>query len=140
VMVVYVAQAPSSRHTVRMFTEVGRRVFAHCTGVGKAVLAQLPEAVAGEVVAAAGMPARTDHTIVDVDELAAELARVRAQGYAVDDGEQERGVRCVAVTLPGIPRTAISVSGPASRLSLDAVGQMVPLLTAAADGLAARPG
>ena len=140
VMVVYVAQAPSSRHTVRMFTEVGRRVFAHCTSVGKAVLAQLPEAVAGEVVAAAGMPARTDHTIVDVDELAAELARVRAQGYAVDDGEQERGVRCVAVTLPGIPRTAISVSGPASRLSLDAVGQMVPLLTAAADGLAARPG
>lgn len=137
-MVVYVAQAPSPRHTMRMFTEVGRRVYAHCTGVGKAVLAQLPEPAAREIVEAAGMPAHTDHTIVDADALAAELERVRTQGYAVDDGEQEQGVRCVAVALPGTPRTAISVSGPAGRLSLDAVGQVVPLLASAADGLAAR--
>ena len=139
-MVVYVAQAPSSRHTFRMFTEVGRRLFTHCTGVGKAVLAQLPEPDVRAIVATAGMPAPTDHTIVDVDELTAELARVRAQGFAVDDGEQEPGVRCVAVPVPATPRTAISISGPASRLTPEAVPQVVPLLTATADALATRPG
>jgi len=135
-MVVYVAQAASSRHTVRMFTEVGRQVFAHCTGVGKALLAQLPERDARAIVDTAGMPARTDRTITDGDALAAELARVRAQGYAVDDGEQERGVRCVAVAVPGSVTTAISVSGPAGRLTPQSVPQVVPLLRHAADGLA----
>ncbi|MGH8894660.1 MAG: IclR family transcriptional regulator, partial [Actinomycetes bacterium] len=121
-MVVYVAQAPSSRHTMRMFTEVGRRVYAHCTGVGKALLAQLPESEVRRLVAAAGMPARTEHTITDVGRLLEELARVSSQGFAVDDGEQEPGVRCVAVAVPGSPTSAVSVSGPASRLTHEAVG------------------
>jgi IclR family acetate operon transcriptional repressor len=137
-MVVYVAQAPSSRHTVRMFTEVGRRVYAHCTGVGKALLAQLPEPEVRRIVTAAGMPARTDHTITDVERLLAELDRIRSQGYAVDDGEQELGVRCVAVAVPGSPTSALSVSGPASRVTHEAVRSIVPILLGAADGLAGR--
>ncbi|MGH8968436.1 MAG: IclR family transcriptional regulator [Actinomycetes bacterium] len=137
-MVVYVAQAPSSRHTMRMFTEVGRRVYAHCTGVGKALLAQLPEDDVRGIVARAGMPARTEHTITDVHRLLAELGRVRTQGYAVDDGEQEPGVRCVAVAVPGSPSTALSVSGPAGRVTHEAVRSIVPVLLAAADGLAGR--
>jgi len=100
---------------MRMFTEVGRRVYAHCTGVGKALLAQLPDDAVRRIVTSAGMPARTDHTITDVDRLLEELGRVRARGYTVDDGEQEAGVRCVAVAVPGSPTTALSVSGPASR-------------------------
>lgn len=137
-MVVYVAQAPSSRHTMRMFTEVGRRVYAHCTGVGKALLAQLPEDEVRGLVDRAGMPARTDHTITEVDGLLAELDRVRRRGYAVDDGEQEPGVRCVAVAVPGSPRSALSVSGPASRVTPEAVENVVPVLRSAADGLAGR--
>jgi IclR family acetate operon transcriptional repressor len=138
-MVVYVAQAPSSRHTVRMFTEVGRRVYAHCTGVGKALLAQLPADEVRRIVATAGMPARTDNSITDVDSLLSELERVRTLGYAVDDGEQEVGVRCVAVAVPGSPTSALSVSGPASRVTYEAVGVIVPVLLDAADGLAGRP-
>jgi IclR family acetate operon transcriptional repressor len=137
-MVVYVAQAPSSRHTVRMFTEVGRRVYAHCTGVGKALLAQLPVEEVRRVVTTAGMPARTEHSITDVEALLAELTRVRAQGYAVDDGEQEPGVRCVAVAVPGSRTSALSVSGPASRVTHEVVVSLVPLLLATADGLAGR--
>jgi IclR family acetate operon transcriptional repressor len=137
-MVVYVAQAPSSRHTMRMFTEVGRRVYAHCTGVGKALLAQLPDDAVRRIVTTAGMPPRTDHTITDVDRLLEELERARAQGYAVDDGEQEAGVRCVAVAVPGNAITALSVSGPASRVTHEAVPSLVPLLRAAAAGLAGR--
>ncbi len=136
--IVYVAQAPSSRHTMRMFTEVGRRVFAHCTGVGKALLAQLPDDEVGRLLATAGMPARTERTIVDVDSFLEEMARVREQGYAVDDGEQELGVRCVALVVPGSTTSAVSVSGPASRVTRGAVARLVPLLREAGDGLAGR--
>lgn len=125
---VYVAQAASTRHTVRMFTEVGRRVDTHCTGVGKAMLAELPDDAVRELVTAAGMPAATDRTITDLPALLDELARVRERGYAVDDGEQELGVRCVAVPVPGSLRSAVSVSGPASRVTPEAVVGLAELL------------
>ncbi len=134
--VVYVAQVPS-RHSMRMFTEVGRRVYLHCTGVGKVLLAQLPPGTARELLVRAGMPARTDRTVTDPDELLAQLPEIAEQGYALDDGEQEAGVRCVAVPVPGGSAAgAISVSGPAGRLALDTVPRVVPLLQAAAAALA----
>ena len=136
--VVYVAQAPSTRHSVRMFTEVGRRVYAHCTGVGKAMLAQLPDDDVRRLVAVAGMPATTEHTITGVGHLLEELRLVRGRGYAVDDGEQELGVRCVAVAVPGVLRSAVSVSGPASRVTPESVPALAELLHEAAQGLAGR--
>ena len=126
--VVYVAQAASTRHTMRMFTEVGRRVYAHCTGVGKALLAQLPDDAVKDLVASAGMPATTEHTITDITALLTELRRVRERGYAIDDGEQELGVRCVAVAVPGSLRSAVSVSGPASRVTPEAVPALAEVL------------
>jgi IclR family acetate operon transcriptional repressor len=136
--VVYVAQVPS-RHSMRMFTEVGRRVPVHCTGVGKALLAQLPPDRVRALLARAGMPAQTPHTITDPDRLARELDRIRHQGYAVDDAEQELGVRCVAVAVPGGPSmTALSVSGPESRVTWAAVERIAPLLREAARAVAGR--
>ena len=82
------------------------------------------------------MPATTPHTITDVDRMLEELAVVRAQGYAVDDGEQELGVRCVAVAVN--PATAVSVSGPNSRVTHDAVPSLATVLQAAARRLAGR--
>lgn len=135
---VYVAQVPS-RHSMRMFTEVGRRVRPHCTGVGKALLAQLPAAAAREVIGRTGMPAYTPHTIVDPGLLMAELARIRERGYALDEEEQELGVRCVAVPVAGTPAlSAISVSGPQGRLTRDTIEQVVPLMRRTADQLARR--
>lgn len=136
--VVYVAQVPS-RHSVRMFTEVGRRVHLHCTGVGKVLLAALPEDQVRAVLASTGMPALTPRTVTDPETLLAQLARVAADGYAVDDGEQEAGVRCVAVRVRnGVPAAAVSVSGPEGRLPLDAVLGVLPQLQAAAAGIAAE--
>jgi IclR family acetate operon transcriptional repressor len=136
--VVYVAQVPS-RHSMRMFTEVGRRVHLHCTGVGKALLSQLPPATARELLERGGMPARTPLTVTDPDELLARLPGIAAQGYALDDGEQETGVRCVAVPVPGGPlMTAISVSGPAERVAMESVPRVVALLQATAAALAAE--
>ena len=136
--VVYAAQVPS-RHSMRMFTEVGRRVHLHCTGVGKVLLAGLPDDAVREVLARAGMPARTARTLTDPDALLAELHRVAGQGFALDDGEEEAGVRCVAVPLPGgAPAAAISVSGPEGRLAMEAVPRVVSLLQGAAAALAAE--
>ena len=136
--VVYVAQVPS-RHSMRMFTEVGRRVPVHCTGVGKALLAQLPPERVSALLAGTGMPAQTPHTITDPERLTRELDRIRHQGYAVDDAEQELGVRCVAVAVPGGPSmTALSVSGPESRVTWAAVERIAPLLREAARALAGR--
>lgn len=127
-MAVYVAQA-SSRHQMRMFTEVGRRVYTHSTGVGKAVLAQLPDQTVREIMGRVGMPPATDATLTDVDALLADLALVRERGYAVDDGEQELGVRCFAVAVPDAPTpTAVSVSGPAARVTFAFGERAVPVL------------
>ena len=134
--IVYVGQVPS-RHSMRMFTEVGRRVQPHCTAVGKVLLARLPDAELTGLVARTGLPAQTPHTLTTVDALRTELARVRADGFAVDDEEQEIGVRCVAMGLEDGPLPlAISVSGPVQRMTGDLVGRAVPALAAAAAGFA----
>ncbi|TMR41580.1 IclR family transcriptional regulator [Actinomadura geliboluensis] len=133
---VYVAQVPS-KHSMRMFTEVGRRVQPHCTGVGKALLSQLSDQRVREILARTGMDAHTPKTFTDPDALLAELDRIREQGYALDDEEQEIGVRCVAVPLPGTPTlTAISVSGPSGRMTSEAVPGVVPIMRDAAERFA----
>ncbi|RZU75536.1 IclR family transcriptional regulator [Micromonospora kangleipakensis] len=134
--VVYVAQV-QSRQSMRMFTEVGRRVYPHCTAVGKALLAHLPPSDVHTLLERTGMPAQTEHTITEPRRFAEEIDRVRAQGYAMDDGEQEIGVRCVAVPVLGTSnRLAVSVSGPAPRMTPDVVERAVPLLRQAAADLA----
>jgi IclR family transcriptional regulator, acetate operon repressor len=113
--VVYVAQVPSPRR-LRMFAEVGRRVLPHSTAVGKVLLAE--RADAGAVFRRTGMPRRTDRTITTVEAILAELDEVRTRGYALDLGEEESGVHCMAVPVVDGGRTfaALSVSGPADRL------------------------
>ncbi len=137
-MVVYVAQASSS-HSMRMFTEVGRRVYCHCTGVGKMVLAELPDSTIREIVGRVGMPPATDQSITTVEGLLTEMATIREQGYSVDDGEQEIGVRCFAVPVPGAPTpTAVSVSGPAARVTYEFGETALPLLHDAARQISAE--
>ncbi|MET8943505.1 IclR family transcriptional regulator [Streptomyces sp. NPDC004542] len=126
--IVYVAQVPS-KHSMRMFTEVGRRVLPHSTGVGKALLATTPDDEVRALLARTGMPAATEKTITTPEGFLAALADVRRQGYAVDDNEQEIGVRCLAVSVPGSPTaTAISISGPAGRVTETATERIVPVL------------
>ena len=133
--VLYAAQVPS-RHSMRMFTEVGRRAHLHDTGVGKAILAQLTDAAVRSLVTAAGMPAATAQSILTPEALLDDLALIRVRGYAIDDNEQEIGVRCFAMSVPNAPTpTAISVSGPVSRVD-EAFGERaVPLLRAAAEAI-----
>ncbi|KAA8884363.1 IclR family transcriptional regulator [Nocardia colli] len=127
--IVYVAQVPS-RHSMRMFTEVGRRVLPHCTAVGKALLAGMPAERTRDLLQRNGMPRYTEHTITDPEEFTRQLETAARNGYAIDDGEQELGVRCVAVAVPQAPaHLAISISGPVGRMSEQLVDRAVPLLT-----------
>jgi IclR family transcriptional regulator, acetate operon repressor len=136
-LVVYVAQVPS-RHSMRMFTEIGRRVLPHCTGVGKALLAQLPNSAVEEIIQRNGMPAMTAKTITDIDALMADLERIRQRGWAEDNGEQEIGVRCIAAPILGTGiQSAISVSGPEARLTPEVTDRAGPRLLKIADRLAA---
>jgi IclR family transcriptional regulator, acetate operon repressor len=133
--VVYVAQVPS-RHSMRMFTEVGRRVLPHSTGVGKALLANTPPDEVRAVLARTGMPAATERTITTPEGFLEALAHVREVGYAMDDNEQELGVRCIAVSVPNSPTAAaISISGPAGRVTEASTDKFVPLMHEVAEQL-----
>jgi len=139
---VYIDQVPSPR-LVRMFAEVGRRVPLHSTGCGKVLLAhQRPEERA-RIVQEKGLPASTPRTITSPEELERELAQVRACGYAIDNEEQEEGVRCVAAPVrdyTGQVVAAISLSGPTTRLSLERIQELAPLVMAACAELSASLG
>ncbi|GHF63199.1 IclR family acetate operon transcriptional repressor [Amycolatopsis bartoniae] len=136
--VVYVAQVPS-KHSMRMFTEVGRRVLPHGTGVGKAILSQLPPDDVRALLDRTGMPSYTEHTVTDPEELLRHLATIARQGYAVDESEQELGVRCVAAPLTGTPApAAVSVSGPEGRLTKEAVSRIAPAVQRVAETLSAH--
>jgi IclR family acetate operon transcriptional repressor len=133
--VVYVSQVPS-KHSMRMFTEVGRRLLPHGTGVGKAILSQLPPDDVRALLERTGMPAYTEHTFTDADALQRHLVKVAKLGYALDESEQELGVRCVAVSVPGAPTpAAVSVSGPEGRLTKEAVTRIAPVVQRIANTL-----
>lgn len=136
-MVTYLAQVPSP-HAMRMFTEVGRQANLHDSGVGKAILSVLDDERVTRLVKQAGMPTPTPKSIATLDDLFADLARIRKDGYAIDDEEQETGVRCFAMAVPGAPTPmALSISGPVSRVDEGFRDRAVPELRKATDAIAA---
>ncbi len=131
--IVYVAQVQPSANFMRMFTEVGFRTPPHATAVGKAILADYPDDEVVALLGRTGMQRHTDHTLVTPEAFLAELAEVRRLGYAVDEGEQEIGVRCVGVAVPGAPQPmALSMSGPLARVSDEVVERAHQVLREAA--------
>ncbi|MFT4234034.1 MAG: IclR family transcriptional regulator [Microbacterium sp.] len=134
-LVLYVGQV-ASRNRMRMFTEVGRRVLPHASGVGKAMLATMHETRVREIVERTGLPTFTPSTLDTEDALVADLRRSRRRGFAIDDGEQEVGVRCIAMAIPGAsPVAALSISGPAARITDAIVPAVVDALRDAAAAL-----
>lgn len=136
--VLYVAQAPG-KHAMRMFTEPGRRVDPHCTAVGKAMLARLSDEEVRALLGRTGMERHTATTLTTPRALIGQLRKIRSDGYALDEGEQEVGVRCVAVALDANPGlSAISVSGPLTRLTDGALTTIIPALIQVSKTLSAE--
>lgn len=114
---VYLAIAESP-HPMKLVSAVGERLFAHATGLGKALLAALPDDEVRRLLAGVTLPAFTPYTITDVDDLVRSLAEIRHRGYATDEEEYVIGCRCVAMAVRGASGevlAAMSVSIPTPR-------------------------
>ena len=140
--VVYVDRMESA-HSLRLFTETGRRVPVHCTSSGKVLLAYLPEARRQAVLRAAPLDALTPHTITDRSQLAAELDRVRRRGWAEAVNEREVGVASIAAPVRDISGevvAAISIGVPLARCSVMALRRLAPVIMEAAEAASRRLG
>ena len=125
----YIEQVSPSSRMLRSFTEPGNRVPLHSSGTGKVLLAYQPPRLIDFIVGRAGLTRQTAATITDPAQLRSELRNIRRQGYAVDHGEQEEGVRCLAAPVFGPDGeifASISLSGPASRLNKRRIEGVVP--------------
>jgi IclR family transcriptional regulator, KDG regulon repressor len=145
VEVVYLAKVDSI-HAVRMVSAVGRRLPAHCTGVGKALLAALSDEELARRYGeddAAPLPAMTPSSLATVGALRATLAQVRVRGHSIDDCESNTDVRCVAAPVydhRGTAIAAMSISVPISRTTTGWPGALADLVRDGARDLSRRLG
>lgn len=132
---------PSIR--VGNYSIAGKQLPMHCTGCGKAMLAYLPEEEIQEIIDTYGLCSFTSKTITDPDELSVELKKIRDNGYAMDNGEETAGCKCVALPIrdqDGYPVGSISISGTPTSLKdsliddyLKSMGRVVSVLMSMAD-------
>lgn len=106
-------------NAVETVSTIGRREFLHCTALGKAILAELEPERVDEIVSQHGLPEKTENTVTTPEELGEALEATRERGYAIDDEENIRGLRCIAapVFTDDDVIGALSVSGPSSRMT-----------------------
>lgn len=123
---VYIDKLDSGQ-PVGMASFVGQRLPLHSTSLGKAYLAHLEEEECSRLMSKMYLERRTDRTIVNGRTLSEELATVKEQGYAIDDIENEDGVRCVGAPIQNAkqqPVGAISVAAPAYRFSKERAAEV----------------
>ena len=125
---IYLAQV-ECRQMMRAIAKPGGRVLLHCSGVGKALMAAMPDAEVSKILQRRGLPRTTEKTIDAPAKLRDELQQIRGRGYAFDDEENAIGLRCVAAVIHdeyGHPLAGLSLSGPMARIT----DERVPLLGA----------
>src|SRR6267143_4120081 len=140
---VFYMEKVESQRSVRTACTVGSRAPAYCTAVGKAMLAELSEAEVNKIVRRWGLKPVTPNTIRTASALKVELKAVRSRGYAIDDEEKEEGLRCIGAAVrshSGKLAAAVSVSGPAFRMTKERVPEIGRALMQAAGKLSAELG
>lgn len=116
--VVYIDKIDSI-HSFVLYSQIGKRAPMYCTGVGKAILAFLPKEYFEEYIRCTDLRKITENTITTKETLEVELAKIRQDGYAIDNEEIEPGLKCMASPIfdhLNHPRFAISLSFPYGRL------------------------
>jgi IclR family KDG regulon transcriptional repressor len=124
---VFYIEKIESQQSVRTACTVGSRAPAYCTAVGKAMLAELTDAEVNQIVRRSGLRAVTPNTITTNSALKAELKAIRRRGFAIDNEEKELGLRCVSAAVRGDSGkmlAALSVSGPAFRVTQERVSEI----------------
>jgi DNA-binding IclR family transcriptional regulator len=124
------------KKAIRVVSKVGWRLPAHCSGVGKVMLASLPDETVIKIIQEKGMERFTNNTITDIEALKVALARIRKQGYAIDNEEIEVGLKCIAAPLKYSKSeaiAAISISGPKERFNSAEMKRLIPLVKNASE-------
>lgn len=140
--VVYLAQKSSSAAVV-VRARIGQRRPLHSTAMGKVLLAFGPDEWLFKLLQEPELMAYTENTIRDKEELQAHLRRVRRVGFAVDDEEMTQGIRCVAAPImdyTGLAVAAISVTGPAFRVSRGELDRLTAKVSAASQDISSELG
>jgi IclR family transcriptional regulator, KDG regulon repressor len=109
---------------LQMVSRLGSRISLHCSSVGKVLLAYMDIPDAERLISDTGLDQRTKNTITDPKKLVQHLSLVRKNGYAIDNEENEEGIRCVAAPIRngnGRVEAAMSISGPTTRISMERV-------------------
>ena len=125
--ILYIYKIEAKVGTIRMVSHVGMIHPMYCSGVGKAIMATLPEREVKQIWNESVIEKKTDKTVTDYDEMQKLLEEVRKNGYARDDEENEKGVRCIAACLHGYQnevKYAFSISGPTSRMTRERVMEL----------------
>ncbi|GAA3840404.1 IclR family transcriptional regulator C-terminal domain-containing protein [Sphaerisporangium flaviroseum] len=134
--IVYVARVPTTR-IMRVTISIGTRFPAHCTSMGRVLLAWLPPAELEAYFTGATLERHTARTVTSRDALTAELERVRSQGWSMVDQELEEGLRSLAAPIRGRSGqvvAAVNISSHASRTTIESARRdlLPPLLATAA--------
>ncbi|MGE0501782.1 MAG: HTH-type transcriptional regulator BhcR [Rhizobiaceae bacterium] len=140
--VVFVTQV-ETHQAIRAFFRPGARSPLHASGIGKAVLAFMPEPRLEALIKSAGLDAYTTRTLAEPASLRRDLAAVRARGWALDDEERHDGMRCVAAPIfdeQGQAVAGVSVSGPTVRMTPERAEAVAPMVVAAAAAITASIG
>ncbi|MEP5731006.1 MAG: IclR family transcriptional regulator [Sulfitobacter sp.] len=130
----------NAAHPVEMFSDAGKIGPAYCTGVGKAMLAHMPQAEQKRIFDQQSYHAFTPQTLTDADQLAAELRNIVARGHAYDREEHEPGIICIAVPVlssRGRVLGGLSITGATRDTDYNKLDALVPDLRAAAAAIAA---
>jgi len=130
--VLYVAKV-ASLHPVQLVSNVGSRLPAYATGIGKALLAALPSDEVKNIYPVTELPQFTPHTHRTTEQLARDLDAIRQRGYSIDQGEYSPGVYCLAIPVldaDNKPKAAISISMPVERHDASRDSLVVDRLTA----------
>ena len=120
---------------IRMDTWVGRRMRVHATSVGKALVAHIPQPQLEKIISERAMEKRTAKTITTLPRLLKELEKVRGQGYAVDDEENNIGARCVGAPIfnqQGLIEASIGLSGTINQVNAQTMPRILEALKDAA--------
>ncbi|MGB3904849.1 MAG: IclR family transcriptional regulator [Anaerolineae bacterium] len=141
--VIYLEKLVGLLPVVMMGSRVGGRVPAHCTALGKCMLAYVREEVVRDAYCQEGLRSYTPNTITDLDELVRELGETRQRGFAIDDIEHEPAVKCVAAPVWNHEKevvAAISISAPADRMNEERCLELGPLVREAVLEVSRRMG
>jgi DNA-binding IclR family transcriptional regulator len=130
-------------HWPRWHTTVGRRAVAHCTSLGKVLLAYRPWQEVVALIETYGWRPYTEKSIQTFPQLQEQLALIRERGFAIDDGERNRGTTCITAPIhnfSGAVIAAVSVSGKSDKLPTDSWADVAPKVCEAANRISFRLG